>query len=116
MAEHKNSGVKMDWLGSFTIISGLILVVFAITDSSHASQGWASPHILVTLILGLIMLGLAFWVEGWVAEQPLLPFSFFQIKYMRPFCVGLLFCYGTLGIYLLYATLFAQNVLGAGPM
>lgn len=105
MEEHKNNGVEMDWWGSAAIISGLILVVFGVTDSSHAPQGWASPRILVAFILGIGMLGIAFYVEGWVAAQPLLPFEVFQIKGMRPFIVGLLFCYGTLGIFMLYTTL-----------
>jgi len=104
-AEHKNNGVKMDWWGSLTTVVGLILLVFAITDSSHAPQGWRTPYIYVTLILAVISLGAAFYVEGWVAEQPLLPFDVFRIKCMRPFILGLLFAYGTLGIFLLYATL-----------
>jgi MFS family permease len=103
--ERKNNGVKMDWLGSATVVCGLILVVFAITQSSHASNGWATSYIPVTLILGVLILGGAFYVEGCVAEQPLLPFEVFKIKYMRPFVLGLLFAYGTLGIFLLYATL-----------
>jgi MFS family permease len=104
-AEHKGNGVKMDWLGSITTAAGLILVVFAITDSSHALRGWASPYIIVTFVLGVLFLGVAFYVEGWVAEQPLLPFDVFKIKYVRPFILGLLFAYGTLGVYLLYATM-----------
>jgi len=104
-AEHRGNGVKMDWLGSITTACGIILVVFAITDSSHAPQGWKTPYVYVTLILGVLLLAAAFYVEGWVAEQPLLPFEVFKIKYMRPFVIGLLFTYGTLGIYLLYATL-----------
>lgn len=105
MDEHKNHGVKMDWLGSLTTTSGLILVVFAITDSSHAYDGWTTPYILVTFLLGWTILGAAFYVEGWVAEQPLLPFEAFKAKSIRPFMLGLLFSYGTLGIYLLYASL-----------
>ncbi|KAK5132938.1 hypothetical protein LTR08_008386 [Meristemomyces frigidus] len=104
-AEHKDNGVKMDWLGSLTTASGLLLLVFAITDSSHAGDGWATPYIYVTFILGILLLAAAFYVEGWVAEQPLLPFEVFKIKYLRPFVLGLLFSYGTLGIYILYATL-----------
>jgi MFS family permease len=103
--ERKENGVKMDWLGSTAVVCGLILVVFAITQSSHATNGWATPYIPVTLILGVWVLGVAFYIEGWVAEQPLLPFEVFKIKYMRPFILGLLLAYGTLGIYLLYATL-----------
>jgi predicted permease len=94
----------MDWFGSAAVVCGLILVVFAITQSSHATNGWATPYIPVTLILGVLVLGVAFYIEGWVAEQPLLPFEVFKIKYMRPFILGLLFAYGTLGIYLFYAT------------
>jgi hypothetical protein len=59
----------------------------------------------VTLILAVLSLAAAFYVEGWVAQQPLLPFDVFKIKYMKTFILGLLFSYGTLGIYLLYATL-----------
>ncbi|KAK5121039.1 hypothetical protein LTR85_005823 [Meristemomyces frigidus] len=115
-AEHRGNGVKMDWLGSLTTASGLILLVFAITDSCHAPQGWATPYIYVTLILGIMLLAAAFYVEGWVAEQPLLPFQVFKIKYMRPFVLGLLFAYGTLGIYLLYATLYMENIMHVPPM
>lgn len=104
-ALHKGNGVRMDWLGSLTTSSGLILLVFAVTDSSHAPRGWSTPYIYVTFIVGIIILGVAFYVEGWVAEQPLLPFAVFQTKYMRPFVLGLMFAYGTVGIYILYATL-----------
>lgn len=104
-AEHRGNKVKMDWFGSVSTAAGLILVVFAITASSHAPQGWATPYILVTFILGVLTLAAAFYIEGWLAEQPLLPFEVFKIKYVRPFILGLLFAYGTLGIYLLYATL-----------
>ncbi|KAH9843407.1 putative MFS-type transporter, partial [Teratosphaeria destructans] len=114
--EHKENGVKMDWWGSLTTAAGLILVVFAITDASHALRGWSTPYIYVTLIIGICMLAAAFYVEGWIAEQPLLPFQVFQIKYVRPFILGLLFTYGTLGIYLLYATLYMEDILNKPPM
>ncbi|CAK4031186.1 MFS-type transporter [Lecanosticta acicola] len=114
MEEHKGNDVKMDWLGSLTTTVGLILLVFAITDSSHAPSGWTTPYILVTFILGLIIIGVAFYVEGWIAEQPLLPFEAFKAKSVRPFALGLIFVYGTLGIYLLYASLYCLRILGVG--
>ena len=79
-AEHKKNGVKMDWLGSATIIAGLVLLVYSITDSSYAPQGWQTPYILVTFLLAFVSLGAAFYIEGWIAEQPLLPFDFFKIE------------------------------------
>ena len=80
--DHRANEVKMDWLGSITIVSGLVLLVFAITDSSHAPRGWSTPYIYVTFMLALLMLGVAFYIEGWVADQPLLPFDLFKVKYV----------------------------------
>ena len=65
--ERKNGRVKMDWLGTVLISSGLILVVFALTDSAHAPRGWATPYIYTLLIIGVLLLCIAIYVEGWVA-------------------------------------------------
>lgn len=62
--EHKDNGVKMDCGGSMTTSGGLILFVFAITDGAHAPNGFATSYILVTLIGGLALLVLAFYIEG----------------------------------------------------
>ncbi|KAI9699130.1 MAG: hypothetical protein M1836_003319 [Candelina mexicana] len=102
--ERKGLGVEMDWLGAGLIIPGLILVIFAITDSSHAPQGWRTPYVYVLLIVGSLILGGAVYVEGWVAENPLLPFDFFQVPHIKALTIALFFSYGGLGIYLLYAT------------
>ncbi|MCJ1314822.1 hypothetical protein MMC15_000134 [Xylographa vitiligo] len=39
----RSPDITMDWLGAATIVPGLILVVFAVTDSSHAPNGWKTP-------------------------------------------------------------------------
>ena len=94
----------MDWLGCGTSILALILLVYAITDSAHVSRGWASPQILVTSILGVLLLGAFVYVEGWVAKHPILPFSLFKPKYMKPLVLCLFLCYGSFGIYLFYVS------------
>lgn len=114
--ERKAMGIQMDWLGSIFIVSGLILVVFAITDASHAPDGWRTPYIYVTLIVGALLLGISFYVEGWVAANPLLPFDLFKVPYLPAFFVALFFSDGVLGIFLLYATLYMQNIMGASPL
>ena len=114
--EHRGRGVKMDWLGSGLIVSGLVLVVFALTDSSHAPQGWKTPYIICTLLIGVALLVLAMWVEGWVASQPLLPFDLFKVPYLTPLMIALFFSYGVLGIWLLYATLYMQDIMGGSPL
>ena len=96
--------IKMDWLGVLTTVPGLVLVVFAITGSTHASGGWRTPYIYLTFLLGIIFLSGAVYVEGWVAKMPLLPFDLFEVKYMKPLVVVLFFSYGVFGIYLFYAS------------
>ena len=36
--ERLKNGITMDWLGAITIVSALVLVVVAITESAHAEQ------------------------------------------------------------------------------
>jgi MFS family permease len=97
-------GIKMDWPGTVLIVSGLILIVFAFTASPGAPQGWKTPFIAITFTAGIVILGVAVWWEGWMAEQPLLPVEIFKVK-MFTAVVGAMFMqYGGLGIFLLYST------------
>lgn len=116
MEERRAIGVKMDLLGSLLIVSGLILVIFAITDVSHAPQGWRTPYIYTLLIVGVLVLGAAFYVEGWIADTPLIPLDLFQVPYLPALFVALFFADGVLGIFLLYGTLYMQNIMGASPL
>ncbi|RDW57365.1 putative transporter-1 [Coleophoma crateriformis] len=114
--DQRSELVKMDWLGAATIVPGLVLVVFAITDSSHAPSGWATPYIYVTLIVGVLFLGAAFYVEGWISDAPLLPFELFQIKAMKPLIASLFLTYGVFGIYLFYASFYIMDVVGVSAL
>jgi len=115
-AKKRKQGIKMDFAGATLIVSGLVLFVFAITDSSHAPDGWRTPYIYVLFVVGCLLLGTAVYVEGWVAKNPLLPFDLFCVPYMKPLVVALVFVYGSLGVWLLYGTLYMQNILGATPL
>ncbi|ORY14408.1 major facilitator superfamily domain-containing protein [Clohesyomyces aquaticus] len=115
-AGRSDLGVKMDWLGTFTVVPGLVLVVFAITDGSHAPQGWATPYIPVTFILGWLFLAGTVYVEGWVAEQPLLPADMFNVKGMKALVLALFFQYGVFGVFLFYSSFYIEEVLQASPL
>ncbi|CAG8945915.1 unnamed protein product [Penicillium salamii] len=115
-AEKRNSGVKMDWPGACLSVPAAVLIVFAIADSAHAPQGWKTPYIPLFLVLGLIILGVMVYVEGWVVTNPLLPGDIFKVRYMLPLVISLLLLYGTLGIFLLYAVLYMSDIMGASPM
>ncbi|EMD58837.1 hypothetical protein GGP41_000644 [Bipolaris sorokiniana] len=108
--------VKMDWWGTATVVPGLVLVIFALTDGSHAPQGWATPYIPVTFILGWIFLGAFVYIEGWVAEQPLLPSDLFNVKGMKPLGLALFFQYGNFGIFIFYASFYIKDVVGASSL
>jgi MFS family permease len=108
--------IRMDWLGTATVIPGLVLIIFALTDGSHAPQGWATPYIPVTFAIGCLFIAAFVYIEGWVAEQPLLPGDMFEVKGMKPLALALFFQYGTFGIFLFYASFYIEQVVGAGPL
>jgi len=70
----------------------------------------------VLFILGWILLGAAVYIEGWVAEQPLLPFDLFAVKGMTPLVIALFFDYGVFGLYLYYASFYMEDILHASPL
>jgi MFS family permease len=107
---------KMDWLGAVLISTGFILFTFAIIDSSHAPNQWKSPYIYTLFMVGCILLLASIYVEGWVATQPLLPPSLFRVSRMPALFIALFFTYGSLGVYLLYATFYVERIMGASPL
>ncbi|KAK9319212.1 major facilitator superfamily domain-containing protein, partial [Lipomyces orientalis] len=115
-AEKRKFGPQMDWLGAACLVSGLVLISFAIVDSSQAPHQWRTPYISVCFVLGVVILGVAVYVEGWVAEAPLLPPSLFAVPYMKPLILSMFFLYGCLGIFLLYGALYMENIMGADPL
>lgn len=112
----KTASMKMDWLGSGLLICALILIVFALTDGSHAPQGWSTPYIYTLLIVGFILLACFCWVEGWKAENPLLPPDLFEGLQIKVFFFAICLSYGCLGTFLLYSTLYMQSIMGATPI
>jgi hypothetical protein len=116
MAERRGSGIKMDWVGAVLIISGLILFTFAVIDSSHAPQQWKTPYIYVIFIIGSLLLIGAAYYESFIASDPLLPPSLFKIPQMPALMIALFLTYGSLGIFLLYATFYMETIMGGSPL
>ncbi|KAL5600433.1 hypothetical protein FOVSG1_008245 [Fusarium oxysporum f. sp. vasinfectum] len=108
--------LKMDWLGTATVVPGLALVVYALTDGGNAPQGWRTPYVYVTLILGIICLALFVYIEGWRASQPLMPAEVFKTKYMSRLVFALFMSYGSFGLFLFYASFYIESVLHIGPL
>ena len=106
----------MDRLGAATIMSGLVHVVFAITESAHAEKGWRTPYVPTLFVVGCLSLSLAVYIEGSVAELPLLPADFFAVPAMKSLILALFLFYGTWGIFSVYGTLYFQYIMGATPL
>ncbi|KAF4509103.1 hypothetical protein G6O67_005406 [Ophiocordyceps sinensis] len=104
--------VKMDWWGVLTTVPGLTLFFYAITESSSTPNGWTSPQIIITLVLGILFLAAAVYVEGWVAASPLIPADIFRVKYIKRMLFCLLLSWGVFSLYLFYSNFYIQLVLG----
>ncbi|KAI1359162.1 major facilitator superfamily-domain-containing protein [Xylaria arbuscula] len=115
LGDHDTEAV-MDWWGLVTVVPGLVLIVYAFSDGGHAPDGWRTPYIYVTLIVGILFLAAFAYVEGWVAAQPLLPSELFKPTYMRRLCAGLFCAYGIFGIFLFYSSYYVETVLHTVPL
>lgn len=112
--EKRQGDLKMDWIGSGIIISGVVLLVFSITESAHA--GWSTAYIPTLFSISILLLLVAVYFEGWVAKSPLMPADVFTVPCMTPLFFAIFVLYGTLGIFLLFGTQYFQDVMGAGPL
>jgi len=66
--------------------------------------------------VGTLLLLAAAYVEAQVVAQPLLPASLFKVLCMPALVIALFFTYGSLGVFLLYATFYMENIMGASPL
>lgn len=104
--DRKCLNLKMDWLGAFLITSGLILITYALSVQPYANvdhpdkNGFAFSIVYGPLSSGAVCLAIAFWVEGWYASCPLLPFEFFRPQGVKALCIACLFFYGSFGVWL----------------
>lgn len=107
--------LKMDWIGSVLITSGLILVSYALSVEPYANKlqpgksGFEVPIVLGPLISGIGLLAVAFWYEGWSAKCPLLPFDFFKPKMVKALALACLCFYATYGVWLYNSAEFFQS-------
>lgn len=92
--------LKMDWLGAALITSGLVLLAYSLAVVPYQLKGFSSPVVIVTLTSGLTCLAVAVYVEGRVAQCPLLPFDFFRPSGVKAFTIASLFFYGSYGVWL----------------
>jgi MFS family permease len=97
--------LPIDWLECCVLVTGLIFMVFSLTNTAQYDGHWRSPGILATFFGGVIFLGFAAYLEIRVVETPLIPRVCFGAPMLSQVLVVLFFTYGGFGIYLFYAVL-----------
>lgn len=117
--ETREFRVKMDFWGLSVITAGLVLIVYALIDSSRVVEGWRAPQISVLFSVGVVLL-----VVGFVGERssrltmgnPLLPPSLWSVPSFTGLLLSLLFSFACLGIFLLYSVFWFDRLLQIAPM
>ena len=102
-----------DPLGALSGITGLVLFNFAWNQAPI--DGWAAPHVIVTLVLGLVIIMGFFYVELHVSSNPLIPFH--ALNSDTAFVIGCMACgWGCFGIWIFYLWQQLEVLRGASPL
>lgn len=102
-----------DPLGALSGITGLVLFNFAWNQAPI--DGWAAPHVIVTLILGLLIIMGFFYIELHISSNPLIPFD--ALNSDTAFVIGCMACgWGCFGIWIFYLWQQLEVLRGASPL
>jgi predicted MFS family arabinose efflux permease len=101
---------KLDLLGAFTLLLGLILLFYALAQSAHAHQP-LNAELAVMLAIGFLILTLFYFIER-RAEEPIIPLDLFPLPlYRSSIAVATLAAMGVFGA-ISYLPLYLQGVVG----
>ncbi|RMY77490.1 hypothetical protein D0863_01262 [Hortaea werneckii] len=116
--DRKKMDMKMDWVGSFFITAGLLLLAYSLAVEPYANQqhpektGFTNAICWAPFASGILSLGFALYWEGWRASCPLLPFDFFKPRSVKAFCFAGLCFYASYGVWLYMSAEFLQSPIG----
>ncbi|MET0863629.1 MAG: MFS transporter, partial [Nakamurella sp.] len=102
---------RRDVPGALLITSGLMLVVFTITETSH--RGWLSWFTIGPALVGVLLV-IGFVVREGRIDQPLLPLSVFSDQRVWVANLAQFLAVGALFAFQFLLALYLQNVLGFG--
>ncbi|KAF2009827.1 multidrug resistance protein fnx1 [Aaosphaeria arxii CBS 175.79] len=109
-------GLKaVDWLGSFTMVSGTIMLLLGL-EFGGVSFPWSSATVICLIVFGAITIGLFFIIEYRFAPSPLMPLHVFSQR-SNLAALGTCFFHAYVFISASYfLPLYFQAVLGATPI
>lgn len=107
--EANEPGTGLDTVGALLGVFGLGGVVYGLIEQSR--YGWSSSVVLVSLIVGVVLLGIFLWHEQRV-KAPMLPLQLFTIRNFSVGNVATFSIYAGLSIATFLLAIFVQQVGG----
>jgi hypothetical protein len=96
-APPSDKGGKIDWVGRYLGLGGLIL--FSFIWNQAPITGWDSPYEYVLLIVSTLhFTTFVFW-EAKVAKSPILPFNIWTAPSILPLVIVVFFAFMSFGIF-----------------
>ncbi|MFE6286228.1 MFS transporter [Streptomyces sp. NPDC057877] len=109
----RERGRGFDLGGGLTATAGFTAVVFGVVQGPE--EGWTSPQTLVSLLVGLALVGVFLAVEA-RTPHPLMPLRLLRNRSLVA-AMGITFVFmGTFGAQYYFFTVYLQNVHGYGAM
>lgn len=107
--EANEQGTGLDTVGALLGVFGLGGMVYGLIEQSR--YGWSSSVVLVSLIVGVVLLGIFLWHEQRV-KAPMLPLQLFTIRNFSVGNVATFSIYAGLSIATFLLAIFVQQVGG----
>ncbi|KAF8948435.1 hypothetical protein BGZ47_004824 [Haplosporangium gracile] len=104
---------RVDYVGVFSFVLGIIAVVYYLSESTTA--GWGSAQTLAPFLVGVAILGwFVFWEHR--IEYPIMPFRIWTSARLRASVVVIICITATYNTLIFYTSLTFQNVLLFSPL
>lgn len=109
----KTKKVSIDWLGIFTLIPGIVLLLLGLS-LNHDKYAWTSATSIL-IFAGALLLFILFVVVERRAEEPIIEMSLFKSRVFNvSVALGFLVGLGMFGA-IMFVPMFMQGVLGVTP-
>ncbi|SNX85853.1 related to tetracycline efflux protein (otrb) [Melanopsichium pennsylvanicum] len=107
----KSKLAKIDYLGTVLVLSGSVLLLLGLNWGGQ-QYSWSSPHVLVTLILGIVIFIVFAAVEARFATLPLVPMRLFKVGTVCSVMVQTVCSGGIFYLLLFFVPQFSQVIKG----
>ena len=114
-AESERHTGRLDVPGAVTGTGGLLAIVYGLSRAGDASHGWSDTTTVVSLVVGVALLGVFILVESRV-EHPLMPFRIFRSKNRAAALAVMMITPAAMFAMFFFLSLFIQQVAGYTPI